>query len=288
VSLRLQWLGPADLLWHPAWLAGVHAVFKRADFSRWIQWREWTDDYQVACLFDGAQAVAGASLTRMCLVVDGVLTPAWQLGAVFCLPSYRQQGLGHRVLQAALARCGDTPLMLFGNPDVRDFYPRFGFEAFEQYQFSVEHACNPAGPRARTLDPSDPAVRARIHQLATNGSSENDGFAARQHGRILTWYYANGFARPLRELADDALVVAGVDGDTLHIDAVLAAAPVDLSKWVSRLIDVPISRISFGFRPDHCWPTPCAAQLDPEADLFLRGFLRKPEAPSQFPLLART
>lgn len=288
MSLQLRWLGHADHALHPAWLAGVHAVFKRADFSRWIEWGEWTDAYHVACLFDGEHAVAGASLTHMSLLVNGELTPAIQLGAVFCLPSHRGQGLGRRVLQAALDRCGDTPVMLFGNPNVRDFYPRFGFTACEQYQFSIDHACEPAGPKPPTLDPSSAAVRARLHQLAANGVSESDGFSARDHGRVITWYYANGFARPLREIAADALVVAGVDGDTLYIDAVLATGSVDLSRWVSRLIDVPIRRISFGFRPDRCWPGRCLAHIDAEADLFLRGFPREPAPPSQFPLLART
>ena len=288
MSLQLRWLGHADHALHSAWLAGVRAVFKRADFSRWIAWGEWTDDYHVACLFDGEHAVAGASLTHMSLLVNGELTPAIQLGAVFCLPSHREQGLGRRVLQAALDRCGDAPVMLFGNPNVRNFYPRFGFTACEQYQVGIDLACEPAGPKAQTLDPSNAAVRARLHQLAANGVSESDGFGARNHGRIMTWFYANGFARPLRKLAADALVVAGVDGDTLHIDAVLATGPVDLSQWVSRLINDPIRRIRFGFRPDRCWPVPCLAQLDADADLFLRGFPHAPTAPSQFPLLART
>ncbi|MGQ0798796.1 MAG: GNAT family N-acetyltransferase [Pseudomarimonas sp.] len=288
MSLCLRWLGSADHQWHPAWLAGVHAVFKRADFSRWIQWGEWTDDYQVACLFDGERAVAGASLTRMSLLLEGEPTSAMQLGAVFCLPSHRGRGLGGRVLQATLEHCGDTPVMLFGNPDVRDFYPRFGFSACAQQRFSTEFSCKPAGSAATTLDPSDPAIRARIHHLAAAGVSESRRFTARNHGRIITWYYANGFARTLCELADDLLIVAANEGDTLHIDAVLTTRAIDLSQHVSRLIDRPVRRISFGFTPDLCWPWPCATRIDTEADLFVRGFERLPSAPSHFPLLART
>jgi len=288
VSLRLQWLGPRDHVWHPAWLTAVHAVFKRVDFSRWVEWGEWTDDYQVACLFDGEQVVAGAALTRMSLLIDGVATPAIQLGAVFCLPSHRDQGLGRQVLQAALDRCGNAPVMLFGNPNVRDFYPRFGFSAFEQHWFSADFACEPEGAAALRLDPSDPAVRARIHQLAASGISESQRFAARDHGRIISWYYANGFARPLRELADDLLIVAGIEDDSLHIDAVLSAHPVDLGECLPRLIDRPIRRVRFGFTPDLCWPWPCDSQLDSEADLYVRGFERLPSEPSRFGLLART
>jgi GNAT superfamily N-acetyltransferase len=288
VSLPLRRVGAQDRHWHAAYCEGVRAVFRRADFERWIAWGEWNEDYRAYCLIEGERIVANAALTRMRLVVADEPLDAFQIGAVYCLPEHRGQGLARRVLDAALQHCGDAPVLLFGNPDVRDFYSRFGFSAREEQVFVVEHSCKPAGEPAPVLDPGDPAVRARIHALAAQGLPESQAFGARGHGRILTWYCANGFARPLRELAPDLLVVADVEGDTLYIDAVLSTSQQALAPLLPRLIDRPIRHIRFGFTPDRWWPGAQVVEIDTDSDLFLRGFDPSPPAPHRFPLLART
>lgn len=288
MSLPLRQLGAADSDWHPGFCISVREVFRRADFRRWIAWGEWGDGYTAFVIIEGERIVANAAVTRMELLVAGAAVDAYQIGAVFCLPARRGRGLARRALQAALEHCGNAPVLLFGNPAVRDFYPRFGFAPREEHLFVAEHACVPSGAQAPTLDPCSPEVRARIHGLAAQGVAESERFGARGHGRIITWYCANGFARPLRELSRDLLVVAGIEGETLHIDGVLATSEQPLAPLLPRLIDRPIRRVRFGFTPDRWWPAAHAIGVDPEPDLFLRGFDPLPPMPHKFPLLAQT
>jgi predicted N-acetyltransferase YhbS len=288
VNLPLLSLGGSDSNWHAAYCAAVRAVFARADFARWIAWGEWGADYRAFAVVDATRIVANAAVTRMQLIVNGSLVEAFQIGAVFCLPTHAGQGLARRVLDAALAHCGGAPVLLFGNPTVRDFYSRFGFAPRQEHAFVARYSCAPAAVPAPTLDPADPVVRARIHALAANGLPESERFGARCHGRILTWYCANGFARPLRQLAPDLLLVAGIEGDTLHIDAVLATTEQSLEPLIARIIDQPIRQIRFGFTPDRWWPSARVAGVDSESDLFLRGFRSMPATPHAFPLMART
>lgn len=288
MSLRLRELGAVDRGWHAAYCSSVREVFRHADFQRWIEWGEWSDHYRAFAVVEGERIVANASVTRMPLVVAGAAIDACQIGAVFCLPSHRGRGLARRALDAALAHCGSAPVLLFANPGVREFYPRFGFAPRDEHLFIAEHACAPAGEPAPTLDPSDPGVRTRLHALAAQGLVESERFGARDHGRIITWYCANGFARPLRELDRELLLVAGIEGETLHIDAVLASSEQALAPLLPRIIDRPIRRIRFGFTPDRWWPDARAVGIDPEPDLFLRGFDPMPPMPHKFPLLAQT
>lgn len=281
-------IGPSDRAAQRAWCAYVRAVFRRADFTRWIDWGCWDDDYRVFAVFEGDVVVAAASVTRMRLLVGGDARAGWQLGAVGSRPQYRGRGLARRALAAALDHCGDAPVLLFANPDVVGFYPRFGFAPCPSHGFEALHAAAPAAAPAPVLDLADPVVRARLDHLCAEGVPMTARFGATGFGRVVAWYHANGLARPLRAVDDGLWIAAGIEGDTLHVDAVFASAPRDLAPLLPRLIDRPVSRLRFGFAPERWWLAPVAACEDPDAFLFLRGFDPPPPAPHGFPLLART
>jgi GNAT superfamily N-acetyltransferase len=284
--MQLRIVGPTDVDVHANWCQLIRAVFTRADFQRWIEWGCWNADYQAYALFDGDTPVANVSRTRTRLLLDGQECRGWQLGAVCCLPAYRGGGRAKRLMQAVLADCNDDPVLLFANPNVLDFYPRFGFRPREEWIFGVEHVAVPAASRAPALDPADPAMRALILRLAADGRACSERFGARGHGEIILWYLANGFtAAPLQPLPD-VLVFCQQADDSLTIDEVLCANEIDLPTLLPQLIEAPIRRVRFGFTPDRWWPQARPVGIDADADLFVRGF--DPAGAHRFPLLART
>jgi predicted GNAT family N-acyltransferase len=282
----LRILTEADQDLHPAFCQFVRTVFPSAGFERWIDWGEWNQDYRSYSLFAQDRMIANASVTRMRLLLDGEERRAWQFGAVGVVPEFRGSGYADRVMRAALEPCGEDPVFLFANPRVLQFYPRYGLVPCPQQVFGVDFCCVPAATSAPQLDPDDAAIRARIHLLAATGVPTSAGFGQRDHGRILSWYLANGFATPPRQLREQLLVVSHVDGDCLHIDDVLADACCDLEAEIPRLIDRPISRIRFGFTPERWWPQARVVEPDTKADLFVRGFF--PPGSHRFPVMART
>ena len=280
-------IGPGDTALQAAFCDYVPQVFRRAAFRRWWEWGEWDDDYHAFSVVEDGQVLANASVMRMRLRLEGREVTGFQLGAVGCLPAQRGRGLARAVMEAALDFCGDAPVLLFANPNVLRFYPRFGFAPWRQELFSAPHEAMPAGTPAPTLDPSEAGVRAGLAALSDEGIPVTERFGARGYSRIATWYPANGFARPLRRLGDDAWVFAGVEGDTLYLDDIFTRGPFDLRAWIPRLIDRPIQRIQFGFTPERWWPEATVAGEDTEADLFVRGMDVSRE-PHRFPLLAHT
>lgn len=280
-------IGPQDTGLQAAFCDYVPQVFGRADFRRWCAWGEWNDDYRAYAMLEDGRVVANASVMRMRLLLEGQEVRGWQLGAVGCIPSHRGRGLARGVMQAALEACGSEPVILFANPKVRQFYPRFGFQPWKQTLFAAGHEAVPHGPPAPTLDPEDAAVRAGLAALSRDGLPVTERFGARGYSTIATWQPASGFGRPLRRLGDDAWVFAGVEGDTLYLDDVFAREPFDLRAWIPRLIDRPIRSIHFGFTPERWWPEATEAGEDLEADLFVRD-LSPSREPHRFPVMAHT
>ncbi|MBN8231849.1 GNAT family N-acetyltransferase [Corallococcus macrosporus] len=265
----------------------VPQVFRRADFRRWRSWGEWNEDYRAFSLLESGRVVANASVMRMRLLLEGREVTAYQLGAVGCLPSHRGRGLARVVMNAALDACGDAPVLLFANPKVRQFYPRFGFQPQLQTLFAATYDAVPEGLPAPTLNLEDAAVRAGLAALSNEGLPSTERFGARGYATVASWPVANGFARPLRQLGTEAWVFAGVEGETLYLDDVFAREPFDLRAWIPRLIDQPIRSIRFGFTPERYWPDAMVAGEDTEADLFVRNF-RPSQKAHRFPVMAHT
>ncbi|MEI2455741.1 GNAT family N-acetyltransferase [Lysobacter firmicutimachus] len=289
-AIHLHVLGPSDLSLHPAYCDYVAQVFTQADFRRWCEWGQWSDSYRAFCLVEGGRVVANASLSRMRLWIDGKDVEGFQLGAVGCLTGHRGQGLARRAMQAALAVCGRAPVLLFANPTVLDFYPRFGFAAAPQWRFESRVELRPGAEPAPALDLADPVWRAEFLRLATVAAPSAGAFAARDYGRIATWYAANGYASPLRRLDRDTLVFAQVEDGMLTIEDVFCAAPerFDPVAAVPRLIDAPVRALRFGFGPPRGWPRAEAVAIEDDAHLFVRGLDLQALPAHRFPLLART
>lgn len=287
-AIRPHVIGPADTAWHPAYCDYVARVFSQADFRRWCEWGQWSDDYRAFCLVEDGRVVANASVSRMRLIVDGAQIEGFQLGAVGCLPERRGRGLARRALQAALEACGAAPVLLFANETVLQFYPRFGFRPAPQHLFLADFAAAPGADPAPRADLADPATRAEFLALAAIAAPVDDRFGARGYGRIATWYAANGYASPCHRIDARTWVFAQCEDDVLTIEDVFAADPVDLAALAPRLIQRPVRALAFGFTPQRgAWPLARAVAEEADAGLFVRGF-DPPAAPSRFPLLART
>ncbi|MDC0713781.1 GNAT family N-acetyltransferase [Stigmatella sp. ncwal1] len=265
----------------------VPQVFRTVDFRRWCAWGEWNDDYRAFAVFDEGRVVANASVMRMRLQIEGREVIGYQFGAVGCVPSHRERGLSRVVMEAALEYCGAAPLLLFANERVLDFYPRFGFAPREQMLFGAACHAEPGSEPAPVLDLAEAHVRAGLVALSDEGLAVTERFGARSHARIASWYAANAFSRPLRQLRADAWVLAGVEDGTLYIDDIFAREPFDLRPHIPRLINQPITAVHFGFTPERWWPQARVIGVDTEAYLFVRN-LELPSGPHRFPVMART
>lgn len=106
-------------------------------FESWYQNGYWRDDYIPYSLLKDDKVVANVSVN--------IIKTRWkdnkriyiQLGTVMTDKEYRNKGLSswllRRVLENWIDKC-DT-IYLFANDGVLDFYPKFGFEKAQEYQY---------------------------------------------------------------------------------------------------------------------------------------------------------
>lgn len=291
--MEWQVVDAGDTALHGAFVDLVRAVFRRADFARWIDWGMWAPNYRVVLGSEHGKAVASVGVQGMRLWIGGRERQAFQWGAVAVHPTERGRGLAAEAIRRANALCADAPVLLYANPDVRAFYPRFGFRPAPSWRFRLNRAFHPEAV-VKALDPAlDDAGTLRVELLAAVAAAAplDTRLAARDHGRILAWYYANGFARPLWRLDDALWLVAGEEDGVLHVDEVIAPAPRDLLPLLPRLLSGPVSSVEFGWQPAAWLDAADAAGVVPveePADLFLRGFSDWPDVPAALQPMART
>lgn len=79
-----------------------------------------------------------------------------QISTVMTLPEYRNKGLNRYLMEAVLSEWKDNcdAIYLLANDSVVDFYPKFGFEEFKEFQYS-KSIFNAKGA-FRKLDIEDP------------------------------------------------------------------------------------------------------------------------------------
>ena len=290
MSLQSLTITCRDHQWHEAFIDYVPKVFPRASFRRWYGLGGWDEDYVAHSLADGADIVANASLQRMNIVLRGEWITGWQLGAVGVVPQWRGRGLQRRIMQSLLGSIDEKDIVfLFANDTVLDFYPLFGFKRVIESVFAAEYDVKPASEPLRALSidrAEDLALLARVAAAAAPTTRE---FGARNYGGVLLWYWASFYDGCFYYCeAEDAIIVAELDGATLRVCDVLARTPFDLRSYLPRVARDAAQRVEFGFTPDAWWPDARVIADYTESPLFVRGAHRLPEAPFKFPMLAQT
>ncbi len=290
MSLQSLTITCRDHQWHEAFIDYVPKVFPRASFRRWYELGGWNEGYVAFSIADGADIVASASLQRMNIVLRGEWITGWQLGAVGVLPQWRGRGLQRQIMQRLLGSIdGKDIVFLFANDTVLDFYPLFGFKRVIENVFAAEYCVKPASEPLRALSidrAEDLALLARVAAAAEPTSRE---FGARDYGGVLLWYWANFYDGCFYYCeAEDAIIVADLDGATLRICDVLARTPFDLRSYLPRVAKDAAQRVELGFTPDVWWPDARVIADYTDSPLFVRGAHRLPEAQFKFPMLAQT
>ncbi len=283
--MNLRRITHQDIGWHDRFFAFVESNFRVATFLRWSELGGWHPGYEVFAVEQDGEILSTVGRERMRLVVAGRASEGFQLGAVATRADLRGQGLSRRLLSAVLDDVGETPVILFANPRVLDFYPRFGFQRLMQKRFSAHVEIEPASP-APLLDIEKASDRTWLESLCRRARAPGSTFSSRDYYPTLLWHLLHR-PTPVFRL-DDAAVVASTVDDRLVLHDIIAAQAFDLKAALSGLVSGPIRHLEFGFGPEDCWPA-ASPSLEDDAGthLFVRG-LPSPSGAFRFPDMAQT
>ena len=264
------------------------------DFSleEWYQKGFWDDKYIPYSYLDGDEMVANVSVNKMELILDGKRKKAIQIGTVMTHPDYRGKGLSAALMNYVLEECmGEYDLFyLFANRSAVDFYPRFGFEAVAESQFTLDLKGRKDQKKRplRKLDPSDPVTVKRIYDLITDRKPISEVFGVENERALALFLCLYVYKRCLYYLEEEAiLAICRKEGRTLHLYDLICTDEFDSDAVINRLAGQSVREVVFYFTPDLLDLEPHCAPLKSEDTFYVRGKLFKQTRLFKYPQTAQ-
>lgn len=258
----------------PEYAAMLRGLTRRVfdfDLDFWFNLGCWTDAYESSALIEDGRMLAHAGLCRLRLRVAGREFAAIQLNSVCTASEARGRGYARRLIDGILRRYSGTPVFLFANNSVTDFYPKFGFRpAKEMFPVAYEAIDNELAP----VKCAPEELRATAEKRRRPAS---DIFDVPDAGRIPCFHLFGEYADKLYRLAPGLAVAAEQEGETLRLCEIFAERAVHWTRLRELLPFRGVRRVEFGFCPDRLgvefrWEEP-----EESTGLFLCGDWNLPE-----------
>jgi GNAT superfamily N-acetyltransferase len=244
------------------------------DFEKWYQKGFWDDRYICYSYVDGNQVIANVSINKMDVILEGERKRALQIGTVMTHPEYRKKGLSARLMNTVLDEYEKSHefIYLFANETVLDFYPKFGFNQFDESQFSINvtlSKCNPSN--VRKLDISDSYDLKKIINLASVRLPISNVFGVENALGIFAWHCLNVFYDDIYYLeGEDIIVICKREQERLHVYDVISKETVQFNHILSKVASEDIKKVLFYFTPEFPDITPDYSFFKADDVLFIR------------------
>lgn len=223
------------------------------EFETWFKQGYWTEKYQPYSFVHQDKIVANVSVNLITLVIHNERKIAVQIGTVMTHPDYRNKSLSRRLMEKVLADFQHVDIFyLFANQSVLDFYPKFGFQAIQEVQYSMDYHVGLSAPSyLRKLDGRKPEDLAFIYSLAANRVPISKMFGTVGTEELLMFYSIMVFPQDLYYLEEEqAVVIFKMEADVLHLFDVVSRHAIRMKDILGKIADERIKKVVFHFHPD--------------------------------------
>ncbi|WP_249899952.1 GNAT family N-acetyltransferase [Paenibacillus sp. PK3_47] len=224
------------------------------NFEVWYQKGFWDDRYICYSFISDHVVIANVSVSKMDLIINGVIKKAIQIGTVMTHPDFRGKGLSGKLMRHVLNIYEQDCdiFFLFANRTVLDFYPRFGFEAFGESKFKLEfHPTPKADTALRKLKYSSKEDLEFMRKMVLSRRPISEQFAVSNDLGLFMFYAITVFPESIYySQEDDAIIVYQQEGHTLNLYDIVSQCEVDLNRILNRIANEQTKYIQFHFTPD--------------------------------------
>lgn len=266
-------------------------VFPGANFRKWEEKGFWTDNYIPLSLISAGKIISNVCASLMKIIISGKEYSAVQFGAVGTLPEFRNKGLSKRLMNYAIKTLEPKAdfFFLFANETVLNFYPKFGFNKFDEYLFIKNVDPVIANPQTRKLDVDDQNDYTILQILLSNRIPVTKIFGAAEYQPITMWHIFNIYRDDLYYLErDSAIIIMREKENELYIFDVICSEKIDVDSITPKLIhSKSVSKVKLYFPPDQLKFNYDKIEKE-STDLFIRGSITLPAEPFRFPVTATT
>jgi len=124
---------------HDGYFLLAKTIFRRLDFDKWYRSGYWDERFIPYVLYDGDTAVSSVGVCLNDVIWKGETKLYAQLSTVMTLPEYEGRGLNRWLMERVINEWRDKcdAIYLLSNDSVVDYYPKFGFDEFTEYDFTM-------------------------------------------------------------------------------------------------------------------------------------------------------
>lgn len=232
---------------HDTLRASFNALTSRTfgfDFEDWYRSGHWGKWYIPHVLLDGDEVISNVSVNLMQFDLNGTTKNYIQLGTVMTDEAHRGQGLNRQIMEHVLEEYAGKVdgIYLFGNDEVVNYYPKFGFRPAKEYEYYLDRAAILAIKAKGTVpyllqsvDLDDEAQAEalysfiRDYSIAPSVPNQNDGLYMSENISLFQFWLAAGFGNQVYYLPETGnYVMAGMDGEVLRIHQIFGKQTVDI------------------------------------------------------------
>ena len=266
-------------------------VFKSYDFKIWYDKGFWLDEFIPHSIIKDGEIISNVCISKMKIYVNGEIKNGLQYSTVGTLPEYRKQGLSNELMNYVLDKYktwADVHF-LFGNNNVLNFYPLFGFKLYNEVVFRNLTELPKENYSARKLNLTNADDYQLIKDKIEKRKPITKLFGAEDYGFITHWHLWNIFPKDIYYLnEEDLIIIATVENNELHLWDIIFGKDFNLSSAVSKIIKEKVTAVNYYFTPDIIkFNYDEIGQID-NSPLFIRENLELKEKYFKFPVTAQT
>lgn len=221
------------------------------NFEIWYQSGYWQDRYIPYSIVDENNVVANVSVNVMDFEVLGEMKVFIQLGTVMTDSRYRNLGLSRFLIEEIIDEWKDKCdlIYLFANDTVLNFYPKFGFNKAEEYQYSKSISYNKSNISFEKLNMDDKNQRDFVYDKIKSSISYSK--LSLKNDMDLIMFYCIGYMKEnIYYIKDyDVIVFAEFNKDILMIIDIYGTSYIDIDNIIDVLANDNIKQVAFGFTP---------------------------------------
>lgn len=241
------------------------------DFTGWYEKGYWSDNYLPYSVFQDGKIVANVSVNRMEFETPAGVRKYIQLGTVMTEPAYRNRGYIRILMEEIEKEDKDEAegYYLFANDTVLEFYPKFGYRAVQEYEYSKSVSVVQERT-VRRLEMNTKEDRDFLEKVIEAGVPHS-AFEMKHNPGLIMFYLSDFMKDNVYFIeAENAYAVAEEEGDVLTLYAVYSEKKIDLDR-VAEAFGKEVKKLCLTFTPLDTEGFPCEVIEEADTTLFIKG-----------------
>ncbi|MBU5675464.1 GNAT family N-acetyltransferase [Alkaliphilus sp. MSJ-5] len=223
------------------------------NFKQWYEDGYWGDKYIPYSLLDGDKVVSNVSVNIIDFLILGEQKRYVQIGTVMTDEDYRGQGLSRALMEVVLKEWEDKCdlIYLFANDSVLDFYPKFGFDVCNEYQYSIDKVKEDKPEKIRKMSMDNDKDREFVYNMACN-TIPLSKVSMKNNASLIMFYCTYFMKDSIYYIEDyDAVVICEFNEEVLYVQDVFATKEVKLDKIINAVMTDKTKKVVLGFTPNN-------------------------------------